>query len=102
MFSVTHASKQLTCFKNHILKSVIILILTQRKIDLNECCLSLTINKCFFIYLGLKAAEVSSLPSSIILDAREIVTLIARQMLVCTNSMQLRHFILILSKATYF
>lgn len=36
-----------------------------------------------FICLGLKAAEVSSLPSSIILDAKEITNHIAKQILVC-------------------
>lgn len=35
-----------------------------------------------FICLGLKAAEVSSLPSSIILDAKEIKNHIAEQILV--------------------
>lgn len=35
-----------------------------------------------FIILGLKAAEVSSLPPSIVLDAKEITTQITRQILV--------------------
>lgn len=37
-----------------------------------------------FICLGLKAAEISSLPSSVILDAKEIKNLIAKQILVST------------------
>lgn len=42
------------------------------------------------ILLGLKAAEVSSLPPSIVLDAKEITTQITRQILV-------RNFVLICS-----
>lgn len=37
------------------------------------------------VCLGLKAAEVSSLPSSIISDAKEITNHIAKQILVCTG-----------------
>lgn len=51
--------------------------------------LLLKINTCrnkveapLYIILGLKAAEVSSLPPSIVLDAKEITTQITRQILV--------------------
>lgn len=41
-----------------------------------------------FICLGLKAAEVSSLPPSIILDAKEMTNHIAKQILVCSRKLK--------------
>lgn len=41
-----------------------------------------------FICLGLKAAEVSFLPSCIILDAKEITNHIAKQILVCNRKLE--------------